>query len=345
MDIDKKPFGRTPDGRAVDIYTLTNTNGLEVKIINYGGIVVSLKTPARNGKFADIVLGYDRLDEYLKNPAYFGAIIGRYANRIAGGRFSIDGVEYKLAVNGGDNHIHGGSRGFDKVVWGAQPVKSSGGAALKLNYLSKDGEEGYPGNLNCTVIYELTNDNELKINYEAETDKPTIVNLTNHSYFNLAGCNSGDILGHQLTLNADYYTPVDDSLIPTGQIKPVKDTLLDFANPQLIGSRIAELEFGYDHNFVINNASGKLTLAAVVYEPDSGRVMEVLTTKPGIQFYTGNFLDGSIKGKGTACQKHAGLCLETQFFPDSPNQPNFPSPLLRQGEKYSFFTIYRFSVK
>ncbi len=347
MSITGKDFGTTPDGKKVELWTLTNANGLTAKIMTYGGIITSLQTPDRNGKFADIVLGYDSLDEYVKNSPYFGALIGRYGNRIGKGKFTLNGVEYKLATNNGPNHLHGGIKGFDKVVWNAEPVQSKTSVGLKLTYLSKDGEEGYPGNLNCTVIYTLTNDNELKISYEAATDKPTIINLTSHSYFNLAGHDSGDILGHELMLNADNFTPVDDAdtLIPTGEIKSVKDTPMDFTKPMPIGSRIAQFKCGYDHNYVLNSLDGSLALAAQVYEPKTGRVMEILTTEPGIQFYTGNFLDGSIKGKGAVYNKHAGFCLETQHFPDSPNKPNFPPVVLEPGKKYTHLTIHKFSVK
>ena len=346
MSVTGEPFGTTPGGKKVDLYTLTNANGLKAKITNYGGIITSLKTPDRNGKFADIVLGYDTLAEYIKDSPYFGALIGRYGNRIAKGKFTLDGIEYKLATNNGPNHLHGGIKGFDKVVWNAEPMQTKTSVGLKLTYLSKDGEEGYPGNLECTVIYTLTNNNELKIYYEATTDKPTIINLTSHGYFNLAGHNSGDILGHELMLNADNFTPVDAELIPTGEIKPVKGTLMDFTKPMTIGSRIADVKGGYDHNYVLNGGkAGALSLAARVYEPKTGRVMEILTTEPGIQFYTGNFLDSSLKGKGAVYNKHAGFCLETQHFPDSPNKPNFPSVVLRTGEKYTHLTVHKFSVK
>jgi len=345
MSINKEAFGTTTNGKKVDLYTLTNANGLEAKITNYGGIVTSLKVPDRNGNFADIVLGYDTLDEYIKKSPYFGAIVGRYGNRIAKGKFTLNGTEYTLAKNNGPNHLHGGIKGFDKVVWNAEPVQDEMGVSLKLTYLSKDGEEGYPGNLSCTVIYTLTNENELKISYEAETDKPTVINLTHHSYFDLAGYDSGDILGHELMLNADHFTPVDEQLIPTGQIKPVKETPMDFTKPTTIGSRMAQVKGGYDHNYVLNNSDGSLALAGSVYEPTGGRVMQVYTTEPGIQFYSGNFLDGSIKGKGVIYNKHSGFCLETQHFPDSPNKPNFPSTVLRPGQKYTHLTIYKFSSK
>lgn len=344
----KQLFGKTADGTAVDLYTLSNEKGMEAKITNYGGIVVSLKTPDRNGKAGDVVLGYDSLDGYLKSSPYFGAIVGRYGNRIAKGQFTLDGTTYKLAKNNGENHLHGGIKGFDKVVWEAKEVPNGNSAGLQLTYLSKDGEEGYPGNLSVTVLYTLTNDNGLKIEYTATTDKKTVVNLTNHSYFNLAG--SGDILKHELMLNADKFTPVDKTLIPTGELKSVKGTPLDFTQPTAIGARIdqpdEQMKFGggYDHNFVINGA-GSLALTASVYEPTSGRVMDVYTTEPGVQFYTGNFLGGMVGKNGQAYQKRTGFCLETQHFPDSPNKPSFPSTVLEPGKKYETTTIYKFSTK
>ena len=345
MSIKKEAFGKTADGKNVDLYTLTNANGLKAEIMTYGGIVTSLQVPDRDGNLADIALGYDTLDEYIKASPYFGAIIGRYGNRIAKGKFTLNGFEYKLATNDGENHLHGGIKGFDKVVWNPETIETDAGPTLKLTYLSKDGEEGYPGNLNCTVIYTLTNDDELKISYEAETDKPTVLNLTHHGYFNLAGHDSGDILGHEIMLNADHFTPVDEGLIPTGEIKSVKDTPTDFTKPMSIGSRIAEVKGGYDHNYVLNKPDDSLTLAASVYEPKTGRVMEIFTTEPGIQFYSGNFLDGSNKGKGAVYNKHNGFCLETQHFPDSPNKPNFPSVVLKPGEKYTHLIVHKFSVR
>ncbi|MHC4195239.1 MAG: aldose epimerase family protein [Planctomycetota bacterium] len=345
MTIAKESFGSTPDGAAVNLYTLTSAGGIEVKITNYGGIITSLKTPDRDGNLDDIVLGYDTLAEYIEDTPYFGALIGRYGNRIAKGKFTLDGAEYTLAKNNGENHLHGGIKGFDKVVWTAEEIKDENSVGLKLKYLSKDGEEGYPGNLNCTVVYTLT-DNDLIISYEAQTDKLTVINLTSHSYFNLAGHASGDILNHELMLNADRYTPVDATLIPTGRIAPVKGTPLDFTTPTPIGERIAHIEGGgYDHNFVLNSSEGSLALAARAYEPKTGRVMEISTTEPGIQFYSGNFLDGSNKGKGATYNRHNGFCLETQHFPDSPNKPDFPSVVLRPGEKYTQLTVHEFSVK
>ncbi|HEU5235520.1 MAG TPA: aldose epimerase family protein, partial [Pyrinomonadaceae bacterium] len=320
--VKKDNFGKTNDGQIVDIYTLTNKNGLEAKITNFGGIITSLKVPDRQGKIEDVVLGFDNLDGYLKGHPYFGALIGRYGNRIAKGRFTLNGVEYKLAVNNGENHLHGGIKGFDKVVWNAKPLKVPNGAALQLTYLSKDGEEGYPGNLSVKVIYTLTNTNDLKIEYWASTDKDTVVNLTSHSYFNFAGQGNGDILNHQLLISARRFTPTDAGSIPTGELKNVNSTPFDFTSSFQIGARINEddqqLKFGkgYDHNFVLNGRIGTLRQAAVVYEPNSGRLMEIWTTEPGIQFYSGNFLDGTITGKeGKVYQQRYGFCLETQHFP------------------------------
>jgi aldose 1-epimerase len=349
--IRKEPFGGTADQTAVELYTLTNSQGAEARIMTYGGIVVSLKVPDRNGKLGDVVLGYDTLEGYLKNNTpYFGAIIGRYGNRIAKGGFTLSGHKYSLAKNNGENHLHGGIKGFDKAVWKAAEVKSSEGVGLALTYLSKDGEEGYPGNLSAKVVYTLTNQNELKIEYTATTDKETVVNLTNHSYFNLAG--SGNILKHDLMINADKFTPVDHGLIPVGTLQSVKDTPMDFTQAKAVGARIDQqdpqliLGKGYDQNWVLNKGNGRLSLAARVREPESGRVLEVYTTEPGVQFYTGNFLDGTIKGKGgQVYQKRAGLCLETQHFPDSPNRPDFPSTVLKPGQTYATTTVYRFSAK
>jgi aldose 1-epimerase len=347
MSINTESFGKTPDGQEVDLYTLTNANGLKARITNYGAILVSLEVPDKNGKLADITLGFDTLDGYIKGHPYFGATVGRYANRIGAAKFKLDGIEYELAANNGPNHLHGGIKGFDKVVWKAEDVTAdSNQAIVKLSYMSKDGEEGYPGNLVCTVIYTLTNDDELKINYEAETDKPTVINLTNHSYWNLAGQGNGDVLGHELMLSADKYTPVDEGLIPTGEIKSVKGSPMDFTKPMIIGSRIIQVEGGYDHNYVLNSGGGTLAICAKVYEPTSGRVMEIHTIEPGVQFYTGNFLDGSITGKaGKVYNKHYGFCLETQHFPDSPNKPEFPSVVLKPGDKYTTVTVHKFYTK
>ena len=348
MSIKVEPFGQTPDGQAVDLVTMTNAYGIEARIITFGGIIVSMKTPDREGKLGDVVLGFDELDGYTKEHPYFGAIIGRYGNRIGAGKFTLDGVEYELATNNGPNHLHGGKKGFDKMVWKIEQAKADDDeAVLKLSYLSRDGEEGYPGNLKCTVTYTLTVDNELKMRYEATTDKPTVLNLTNHSYWNLAGQGNGDILGHELMIDADRYTPVDEGLIPTGELKSVKDSPMDFTKAMTIGSRIKEIDIGgYDHNYVLNSGTGKLALCARVYEPTSGRVMEIHTTEPGVQLYTGNFLDGSLVGKdGKAYKKHYAFCLETQHFPDSPNKSDFPSVVLRPGEKYQTETVHRFYTK
>ncbi|HYV82049.1 MAG TPA: aldose epimerase family protein [Pyrinomonadaceae bacterium] len=317
-------------------YTLTNSHGFEVTVTNYGGAVTSLKAPDRDGNFGEIVLGFATLDEYVRNPRYFGALIGRHANRIARGRFSLNGVEYQLPCNNGPNHLHGGFKGFDKRVWDVRESDQ----ALHLTYLSKDGEEGYPGNLTASVDYTLL-ENELRIDYRATTDRDTIVNLTNHSYFNLRG--AGRILDHELTLNADYYTPVTEDLIPTGEIKAVEGTPMDFRRGKAIGSELDKVAGGYDHNFVLNNSDGSLRLGARLYEPLTGRVLEIFTTEPGMQFYSGNFLDGSLIGRnGVAYELYTGLCLEPQQFPDAPNHRNFPSTALRPGEEYTHTSLYRF---
>jgi len=345
MKIVKSSFGMLPNGSAVDLYTLTNKNGLKAQLMTYGAILVSLDLPDRNGVFADCVLGYDSFDGYLKEGSYFGAIVGRYGNRIAKGKFTLDGKTYTLATNNGKNHLHGGVKGYDKVLWKGEPIQDSTGVGVKFTYLSKDGEEGYPGNLDIAGTYVLNDQNELIISYEAKTDKPTVVNLTNHSFWNLTG-GQRDILGHELMLAADRYTPVDDGLIPTGVLAPVEGTPMSFLTPTAIGARIDQVPGGYDHNYVLNGGSGSLALAARVVEPESGRVMEISTVQPGIQFYTGNFLDGSIKGKGgQAYAKHWAFCLETQHFPDSPNHPKFPSTMLRPGEIYKSMTVHKFSTK
>ncbi len=326
----RKHFGIGPGGEEVYLFTLANKNGVEVSITNYGGAITSIKAPDRNGVFADVVLGYDTLDDYVRNPRYFGALIGRYANRIARGKFPLNGVEYQLPQNNGVNHLHGGDKGFHTRVWNAAETDSG----LRLEYFSEDGEENYPGNLNVDVTYSLNDQNELRLEYHATTDRDTIVNLTNHSYFNLAG--SGDILGHELTLHADGFTPVSEDLIPTGEIRAV-DGNMDFRNGRAIAVG------GYDHNFVLRNP-GSFRCVARLREPVSGRVMEVFTTQPGIQFYSGNFLDGSLIGKGgVAYQRYAGLCLETQHYPDSPNHPSFPSTVLRAGETFHEVTVYKFT--
>jgi aldose 1-epimerase len=340
------------DGKEVWLFTFENSSGMKASITNYGAIVVTLLVPDRNGKLEDVVLGYDKVEGYLEDSPYFGAIVGRYGNRIAKGRFSINGQEYKLATNNNENHLHGGIKGFDKVVWDAETIEDGDNLGLKLTYLSKDNEEGYPGNLKVTVTYLLTQDNELKINYSGTTDKATPVNLTNHSYFNLAGQGDGTILEHELTLNADRFTPVDAGLITTGELQPVAGTPMDFRTPFKIGARIdnddQQIKYGggYDHNWIINKQNSPLALAAKLFEPSTGRVMEVLTTEPGIQFYSGNFLDGSLTGKDGKVYKYRyGLCLETQHYPDSPNKPEFPSCILEPGKTYQTRTVYRFSTK
>jgi len=350
LTIKKEKFGMV-DGKQADLYTLTNAKGMVVKITNYGGIIQTLTAPDRNGRYEDVVLGYDSLEQYVNNSPYFGAIIGRYGNRIARGRFTLNGVEYKLATNNGVNHLHGGIKGFDKVLWQAKPVKTDSTVGLELTYLSKDGEEGYPGNLNVKVIYTLNNDNALKIEYFATTDKPTPVNLTNHSYFNLTVCKR-DVLGHELWINADHFLPVDSTLIPTGEIRPVDGTPFDFRQPTAIGARInandEQIKFGggYDHCWVLNDWDKKLKRQISVYEPTTGRYMEIFTDQPGVQFYSGNFLDGSIKGKKGIVYKHRyALVLESQHFPDSPNHPNFPSTILEPGETYHTVTVIKFGSK
>jgi len=344
MNMKKTVFGNV-DGKQVFEFTLTNKNGVEVKILNYGGLVTHLMVPDKNGTIEDIVLGYDSLQDYIKDTPYFGAIVGRYGNRIARGQFSIDGQTYNLAKNNGPNHLHGGIKGFDKIVWDAEDFIKPEAAGVVLTYLSADGEDGYPGNLKVKITYTLTNDNELKIDYEAETDKSTVLNLTHHSYFNLKGHGNGDVLDHQMQILADRYTPVDADLIPTGELKEVESSAMDFRTPASIGSRIARVEGGYDHNYVLNNTDGNMRLVAKVTEPKTGRLMEVYTDQPGIQFYSGNFLDGSNIGKGgTPYKKHYGFCLETQHFPDSPNHENFPSVILRPDEKYKTQTVYKFGI-
>ena len=347
----KRPFGKTSDGREIDLYLLKNSTDLEIEITNYGGIVVSLKVPDRRGEIADVVLGYDDLASYEKDKWHFGAAIGRYANRISGGKFRLNGREYTLARNDGANHLHGGITGFEKVVWQARGDSGVERDRLILEYVSKDGEEGYPGKLSARVEYSLNDANEFRIKYSATTDKDTVVNLTNHSYFNLRGAGRGDILLHQLQLNAGAFTPVNENLIPTGELLDVNRTPFDFTRPEAIGARInqddRQLKFGrgYDHNWVLNRTEDReLSPAANLYEPESGRTMEIFTTEPGMQFYSGNFLDGSVRGKpGKVYGRHSGLCLETQHFPDSPNQPSFPSTILKAGERYESETVFKFS--
>ncbi|MFD2719512.1 aldose epimerase family protein [Hymenobacter monticola] len=343
-------FGKTTDGTEVQLFTLANANGVKATITNYGGTLTSLLVPDKDGKMGDVILGFDNVSgyqspEFLKAGPYFGALIGRYGNRIKGGKFALEGKEYTLAKNNGPNSLHGGLKGFDKVVWQAEPGSSADGQSLKLTYASKDGEEGYPGTLTVAVVYTLTNDNALKIDYTATTDKATVLNLTNHAYFNLNHGAGKDVLNHEVTLPADRYTVVDATLIPTGELKPVKGTPFDFTTPHAIGERIAQVPGGYDHNWVLNTATGEHA-AATVYDPATGRTLEVTTDQPGIQFYTGNFLDGTLKGKGgTVYGKHAGFCLETQHFPDSPNQPKFPSTELKPGETYHTVSTYKFGVR
>ena len=348
MKLTQRPFGQTPYGEAT-LYTFVNDNGFEVSITNYGGAITSIMVPDRAGKPGDVVLGYETVEEYVKHPRFMGALIGRYANRIAKGRFSLNGVEYQLAQNNGANHLHGGIKAFHKVLWNAQADTSANELTLHLTYLSRDGEENYPGNLSARVDYVVNNHNELEIRYAATTDKDTIVNLTNHSYFNLAG--SGSILDHELMINAEAFTPVSEDLIPTGEMHKVEGTPMDFREPQKIGARInqgyEQLSFtgGYDHNFVLNDSESALKVAAGVFDATSGRKLEVLTTQPGLQFYSGNFLDGSLVGKGgVAYQKYSAMCLETQHFPDSPNHPNFPSTVLRADETFKELAVFRFSV-
>jgi aldose 1-epimerase len=343
-----KPFTDTLDQNIIGLYRLTNANGMEALVTNYGATVVSLLVADKNGKKGDVVFGYDSIQGYYNGRAYFGCVAGRYANRIANGQFRLDGKTYDLAKNNGPNSLHGGIKGFDKVVWTAK--QDDGG--LTLTYTSKDGEEGYPGNLTVTVRYSLNNDNSLQIDYSAVTDKATLVNVTNHSYFNLEGQGQGDILDHELQFNADGFTPVDSTLIPTGEIRKVAGTPFDFTSPHKIGERINDTSdlqikygLGYDHNFVLNGETGKMKLAARVKAPISGRIMEVHTTEPGVQFYSGNFLNGSEKGKGSVYGYRTGFCLETQHFPDSPNQPSFPSAVLKPGEEYRSTTVFKFSAE
>lgn len=351
--VTQAPFGVLPSGEPVRVFTLTNAKGIELRAIEYGGIIVSLRTPDRTGQLAGIVLGFDELQDYVTSSPYFGAITGRYANRIANGRFTLDGATYRLAVNNGPNALHGGLKGFDKVLWRGEPGADTLGVRLLLRYTSPDGEEGYPGTLRTSVTYTLTDGNQLVVDYEATTDKPTPVNLTQHSYFNLAGEGSGDILGHLLTINADRYTPIDSTLIPTGELAPVSGTPFDFRTRKAIGARIDEPHaqltngLGYDHNFVLARRPRDtgLVQAARVVDPRSGRTLDVATTEPGMQFYSGNFLDGSLVGpSGRAYARRSGFCLETQHFPNSPNTPQFPSTILRPGETYRSRTVFTFGV-
>jgi aldose 1-epimerase len=347
--VQTKPFG-SRDGRPVTLYTLTNSHGVEIRAMNYGGIILSIRVPDRKGQLADVVLGHETLEGYVPNPPFLGAVVGRYANRIANGTFTLDGKKYELPKNDGPNTLHGGIKGFDKVVWDGEPLKGKTGVAF--TYLSKDGEEGFPGNLKVKVTYTLTDANELVIDYEAATDKATPINVSQHSYFNLAGEGNGDILSHEIMINADRFTPVDKNLIPTGELRPVKGTPFDFTTPTKIGAHIDDnyeqlvLGRGYDHNFVLDRKGEGLTLAARVYEPTTGRVLEVSTDQPGVQFYTGNFLDGTVTGKQGDVYKHRyGFCLETQHYPDSPNHPDFPSTILKPGETFHSKTVFKFSAK
>jgi len=345
--VEKLPFGDA-NGKPVDLYVLTDSGGMVAKIMTYGATLQELDTPDRSGRMDDVVLGFDSLAGYLGKEPYFGAIVGRVGNRIAKGRFTLDGRDYQLATNDGPNHLHGGLKGFDKVVWNAEVVHGDA-PAVRFTYLSRDGEEGYPGNCSVSVTYSITNSNELRIEYAVTTDKATPVNVTNHSYFNLGGAEKGDILGHVLTLNADRFTPVDSSLIPTGELEAVAGTPMDFRLPTPIGAHLREVggnPVGYDHNYVINGGGGRLALVASVYEPNSGRAMEVSSTEPGVQFYSGNFLDGTLTGKkGVVYRQYWGLALETQHFPDSVNHANFPSYVLKPGDTYRSTTIYRFAAR
>lgn len=342
-------FGQSPAGVPASLFTLTNSQGMQVKITNFGGVITEIQAPDRAGNFANVNLGFDRIEPYYDVSPYFGALIGRFGNRLRDGKFSLDGLDYQLATNNGPNHLHGGVQGFDKVLWDAEAFTTAESAGITLKYLSVDGDQGYPGNLDVTVVYELTNNNELLVKYHAVTDKATPINLTQHAYFNLAG--AGDVLGHEIMINADRFTAVDSTSIPTGELPLVAGTPFDFREPRSIGSRINEADEqlknggGYDHNFVLNKASAKeLSLAARVYEPTSGRVLEVFTQEPGVQFYSGNFLDGSLSARGWTYNHRNGFCLEPQHFPDSPNQPHFPNTILRPGEEYTSLMSYKFSV-
>jgi aldose 1-epimerase len=350
--VSERPFGKLPDGTEARLFTLDNGRGMRATVTNYGGIVTSLVVPDRAGQGTDVVLGYDSLEGYLRATPYFGAIVGRYANRIARARFTLDGREYTLAANDHGNSLHGGLRGFDKLLWEASPFHDSAQAGVRLHLVSPDGDEGYPGRLDVVVTYALSDSDEMRITYQATTDQPTVLNLSHHGYFNLAGPASGDVLGHELTLAADRFTPIDSLLIPTGELRSVAGTPMDFRAPTAIGARIGQddqqLRFGkgYDHNWVLDGPAGTLRLAARVRDPRSGRVMEIRTTEPGIQFYSGNFLDGTIVGKGGTPYRHrAGFCLETQHFPDSPNHPDVPSTVLRPGQEYRSTTVYRFGAQ
>ena len=350
--IERSLFGHLPDGRAVERFALRAASGLEMQVSAYGGAILALRAPDREGRPADVVLGFDRLDDYVADRAYFGVLIGRFANRIRQGRFTLDGRTYALPVNDGANHLHGGPVGFHKVLWRAEPLRENGTVGLRLDYRSPDGEQGYPGNLDVTVTYRLTLEGALVIDYAAETDQPTPVSLTQHSYFNLSGDPTRDVLGHELELHADRFTPVDERLIPTGELASVTGTPFDFRHPATIGARIGDADprlaqvGGYDHNFVISDGGAPLSPAARVHEPVSGRVLELFTTEPGLQFYSGNYLDGGAVGKGgTPYRYRTAFCLEPQKFPDSPNHPDFPRCILRPGERYTSRTVYRFTAE
>jgi len=350
LSVISTPFGKLPDGSPVTAYTLTNRHGIQVKVLDFGAIISELHVPDREGKVADVVLGFDSIEPYLSNKAFLGALIGRFGNRIARGQFSLDGKHYQLAVNNAPNHLHGGEQGFHQVLWRAVPFETSEAVGVTFTRSSQDGEDGYPGKLDVSVVYELNNDNALTLRYHAVTDQATPVNLTNHSYFNLAG--QGDILSHEIVIHADRYTPVDAGSIPTGELAAVAGTPFDLRAATAIGAGLAAdhpqiaIGRGYDHNFVLNKQAGQaLSLAALVHEPQSGRVMQVYTEEPGVQFYSGNFLDGSAQGKGLIHRHRSAFCLETQHFPDSPNHPHFPDSILRPGEVYQTQTVYRFSAE
>ena len=346
MNLDKTTLGSTPDGDWVDEYILANANGLKAKVMTYGATLTTVESPDRNGRSAIVTLYLDSLEAYLAGHPFFGSIAGRYANRIAKGRFTLEGETYRLATNNGPNHLHGGLKGFDKAVWAAKPIEGQGFVGVWLSHESPDGDEGYPGTLTAEVSYTISSDNQLKMEYTARTDRPTHVNLTNHAYWNLSGAGSGEVLGHELTINADRYLPVDETLIPLGEPASVRDTPLDFTEPTTIGARIKQVEPGYDHCYVLNRQKeDELSFAARAIDPNSGRVMEVHTTQPGIQLYTANFLDGTLAVAGSPCRKHHGFCLETQHYPDSPNKPQYPSTVLRPGEVYHQVTVHKFSVQ
>lgn len=352
MTIEKTIFGNLTDGRQADLFTMKHPDGSVVQITNFGAAVVAVKVPDKEGTIEDVVLGFDNLSDYENIRAFYGAIVGRYGNRIDHGRFTLNGTEYKLAVNDGDNHLHGGIKGFDRVLWQVDDYHARDAAVLKLSYLSEDGEEGYPGNLQVRVTYSFDQDRALRIDYRITCDKPTVKNITNHAYFNLSGNLKDDILGHELMLNADQYLPVVKGLIPTGEFRPVAGTVMDFRQPHPIGARIddddQQLKFGlgYDHNWILNKERDSLSLAGTVFEPTSGRLMEIYTTEPGIQFYSGNFMDGSHSGHGGRMYTHRhAICLETQHYPDSPNHDNFPTTVINPGEVYTSTTIYKFGVE